>query len=216
MINHIKYKPKFIIFDWDNTLVDSWPLIQESFNHTASILGLKTFSKIEVINQVGYAIRSSFPNIFGDLASKAQEIYTEYYVANYMARLKLLPYAHEILHYLTNLKIPLFIVSNKKGASVRRETKALNINQYFSNIIGSLDTNYDKPNIAPVIKALESHSYNEADTKNILFIGDSLVDYECAQNLGMQSILVNSSSETKVKAAKAKIISDLAELKALI
>lgn len=32
-------KPKAIIFDWDNTLVDSWPVIQHAIDHTMVEMG---------------------------------------------------------------------------------------------------------------------------------------------------------------------------------
>lgn len=216
MRENCKYKPKAIIFDWDNTLVDSWPVIQKSFNQTALSLGFAEFNLSEVKIKVGYALRHSFPMIFGDLAEKAQKTYREFYNINKEDSLKLLPFAQELLIYLKELNIKMFIVSNKIGDSVRKETKSLNINHYFQNIIGSLDTNFDKPNTAPVKLALENYKYQEADKKNILFIGDSLADYECAENIGFKSILVHSDTETKTKAKNAHIMNNLQELKALI
>ncbi len=41
MQENCKYKPKAIIFDWDNTLVDSWPVIEQSLNQTAQALNYK-------------------------------------------------------------------------------------------------------------------------------------------------------------------------------
>lgn len=111
-------------------------------------------------------------------------------------------------------EITLFVVSNKIGDSLKKEIDLLNLTHFFNNIVGSLDTNFDNPHIAPVNLALKNYSYN--DKENILFIGDSLADYQCAQNLGFKSILVHTEAETIDNANNALILDNLSELKAII
>ena len=45
-------KPKAIIFDWDNTLVDTWPLIHQAINITLEKMGKKKFSLEQVQNEI--------------------------------------------------------------------------------------------------------------------------------------------------------------------
>jgi phosphoglycolate phosphatase len=216
MQENCKYKPKAIIFDWDNTLVDSWPVIEQSFNQTAQALNYKDLTIKDMKIRMGHALRHSFPEIFGDLAAKAQRIYREFYYQNRESKLRLLPHAQDILTYLRESKITLFVVSNKIGDSLRKEIDLLNLTHFFDNIVGSLDTNFDKPHIAPVNLALKNYSYNDNDKENILFVGDSLADYQCAQNIGFKSILVHTEAETRSNANNALILDNLSELKAII
>ncbi len=71
------------------------------------------------------------------------------------SKLRLLPHAQDILTYLRESEITLFVVSNKIGDSLRKEIDLLNLTHFFDNIVGSLDTNFDKPHIAPVNLALK-------------------------------------------------------------
>jgi len=207
---NIKQKPNAIIFDWDNTLADSWPVIEKSYNQTAHEMGYPDFSMDEVKYKIGYALRHSFPKIFGDQADLAMETYRKHYYKNRENNLKLLPHASELILHLTEKEIPLFIVSNKIGTSLRDETEILKVNHYFRNIIGSLDTDHDKPHTAPVELVLENHDYSDSD--EILFIGDSIVDYECAKNVGFTPIIVHADDNVKKQASDAHIYDSLAEL----
>ena len=59
-------KPKAVIFDWDNTLVDTWPLIHRAINTTMNAMGKEEWSLQKVKDTVHKSMRESFPGIFGD------------------------------------------------------------------------------------------------------------------------------------------------------
>ena len=76
MINPIvKFSPKAILFDWDNTLVNNWDPIIISYNETLKSLGLKKLSKEETLKNAKYSLRETFPNLFKDDWKKAREIF---------------------------------------------------------------------------------------------------------------------------------------------
>ncbi len=58
-------KPKAVIFDWDNTLVDTWPLIQAAIDATMRATGREEWGLEKVRNNVHKSMRESFPKIFG-------------------------------------------------------------------------------------------------------------------------------------------------------
>ena len=68
-------KPKAIVFDWDNTLVDTWPLIQHSIDTTMTSMGREPWGLERVRDNVHKSMRESFPEIFGSDWEKAGEIY---------------------------------------------------------------------------------------------------------------------------------------------
>ncbi|HLD76781.1 MAG TPA: HAD hydrolase-like protein, partial [Rickettsiales bacterium] len=84
-------KPKAIIFDWDNTLVDTWPLIHAAINATMIAMKKEEWSLKKVQDNIHKAMRDSFPEIFGDNWQEAGEIYVNTYRSINLDRLKFLP-----------------------------------------------------------------------------------------------------------------------------
>ena len=72
-------KPKAIVFDWDNTLVDTWPVIHLAINQTMQAMQKPQISLEEVRNTVHKSMRESFPSIFGNNWQEAGEIYKQCY-----------------------------------------------------------------------------------------------------------------------------------------
>ena len=61
----IKKKPNVIIFDWDNTLVDTWPVIADSLNTALCAFNKKPWTLEQVKANVRHSLRNSFPTLFG-------------------------------------------------------------------------------------------------------------------------------------------------------
>ena len=56
--------PRAILFDWDNTLVDSWPTILDALNTTFEAFDMAPWSMIEARERVRHSMRDSFPKLF--------------------------------------------------------------------------------------------------------------------------------------------------------
>src|ERR1700722_19963829 len=67
--------PRALIFDWDNTLVDSWPAIAEAINMTRETFGLPVWSLDEIKLNCTRAARDSFPEWFGKDWEEAYKFY---------------------------------------------------------------------------------------------------------------------------------------------
>ena len=83
--------PKAIIFDWDNTLVDTWPVIHEALNKTFAQMGHKPWTIDMVKQKVARSMRDSFPDVFGKDWQEATEICQQSFRAIHLQRLKALP-----------------------------------------------------------------------------------------------------------------------------
>ncbi len=185
-------KPKAIIFDWDNTLVDTWPLIQRAINSTMVAMNKEEWSLKKVKDTVHKSMRESFPEIFGDNWQKAGDIYRNSYRSIHLDELTLLPSALKLINKLCEKNILQMIVSNKIGVTLRKETKKLNLADKFFSIIGSMDADFDKPNRAPFDLALSASGLTEQD--HIWFIGDTVADIECAYDTNCQPIIFGYDS----------------------
>ncbi len=181
-------RPQAILFDWDNTLVDSWATIHEALNLCMSAMGKAPWSLAETRERVRLSLRESFPIHFGERWEEAREVYLESFRAIHLERLAPLPGRDEMLRGLAAEGIYLGVVSNKTGALLRLETAQIGWSAYFGNVVGAGDASADKPDAAPVRLALASSGVEPGAA--VWFVGDTGVDMECANNSGCVPILL--------------------------
>ena len=135
--------------DWDNTLVDSWPIIHDALNTTFRAFGLRPWTLSETRQKVRHSMRDTFPKLFGDRWEVAGEVFYKHYGAIHAKKLEPTNGAEEMLHGLSVVGIYLGIVSNKKGDFLRTEAAHLGWDQYFGGIVGANDAKNDKPVAGP-------------------------------------------------------------------
>jgi phosphoglycolate phosphatase len=175
-------KPKAILFDWDNTLVNTWPVIHEALNKTFTELGHEPWPMDKVKERVARSMRDSFPTIFGENWQGAGESYQRNFRAIHLERLQALEGAEATLQFLRKQPLYIAIVSNKKGINLRKEVLHIGWGKYFDKVIGADDTPRDKPAPDPVIEALKGSGIEAGP--DVWFVGDSPVDMECAHATG--------------------------------
>jgi phosphoglycolate phosphatase len=198
-------KPKAIIFDWDNTLVNTWPLIQEAIDETMIKMDRKPWGLEKVRDNVHKSMRESFPEIFGDDWQKAGEIYKNAYRSTHLDKIKLLPNALNLINAISEANILQFVVSNKIGVTLRKEVAKIGIDQKFFSLVGAGDAYYDKPSTEPIDLALLG---TDLDPKKdeIWLIGDTIADVECAYNSGCRPIVFGDANGGFSKTIATKIL----------
>jgi phosphoglycolate phosphatase len=182
--------PRAILFDWDNTLVDSWLTIHEALNHVMAAMDKPLWSLAETRARVRLSLRESFPLHFGDRWEEARGIYLDRFRAIHLERLIPLPGCAEMVAALAAEGIFLGVVSNKTGALLRLEAERLGWSDYFGRLVGAGDATADKPDPAPVRLALEPSGVEPGG--DVWFVGDTGVDIECAANAGCVSVLLGN------------------------
>ncbi len=181
-------RPRAVIFDWDNTLVDSWVCIQESYNMTFRHFGMAEWSLDETQARVAASMRDSFPAMFGERWLEARDVFTASFEAIHMEHLRPLPGAAEMLQGLRDVGLVLAVVSNKRGTFLRKEAEAMGWGPFFAHLIGADDAEVDKPDAAPVRLALASTGISPGP--DVWFVGDSPIDMQCAVNSGCIPVLL--------------------------
>lgn len=191
-------RPDAILFDWDNTLVDSWPTIQAAMNLTLEEFGQERWDMAQTQSRVARSLRDSFPGLFGDQWEKAGERFYAHFNAIHLEKLTPLPFALELLDALKESGIFLGVVSNKNGDFLRTEIAHLDWSHFFGGIVGATDAPADKPAADPVHMALAGGK-DKADRDSVApqhqslwFVGDSVVDIACARNVGATAILIGN------------------------
>lgn len=181
-------RPSAILFDWDNTLVDSWGCIQHAMNETLLSMGHPTWDLDEIKSRVARSLKDSFPELFGERWLEARDIFYRSFAAIHLERLQPLPGAAETLQRLRAAGIPLGVVSNKSGPFIRKEAEFLAWQGYFDRLVGAGDAAEDKPSPLPVQLVLETMRLPAAES--VWFIGDAAIDMQCARNAGLSPILL--------------------------
>lgn len=191
-------KPDAVIFDWDDTIVDTWQVVRSAINETLEAFGHAPWSEDEARKRIGPPARILFSGLFGeDKWQDADKIYIESYKANISAHIRLHDGVRETLEALKAAGIPMAVVSTKRGPLLRTEALQLGLDIYFSRLVGAGDAPADKPDAQSVYFALEGISVSTL--KTVLFIGDSATDMLTAANAGCTGVLI----ETKPPAESA-------------
>ena len=180
-------KPDAILFDWDNTLVDTWPVIHAALAECFTAMGHPVWSMETVKTEVKQSLRDAFPQLFGDRWQEAGDHYQRAYRSRNLRDLAALPDAELLLIALAKTGIPLGLISNKKGPTLREEVAHLGWSDYFQVMIGSGDATEDKPHPAPYHLARQQLSLPENPA--LWFIGDTDVDIALANATGMVPLL---------------------------
>ena len=179
--------PKAVIFDWDNTLVNTWPIIHKALVETFNHYGLEAWTLEETRRRVKHSLRDSFPKLFGEKWEEAGKYYQKSYQSCHLQELESLPETEAVLKFLQEKGVYTVVVSNKKGPNLRKEVEHIGWNPYFRTLVGSDDAANDKPHADPVTMALAGSGIEAG--ADVWFVGDTTIDLECAKNTGCVPVL---------------------------
>src|ERR1051325_8954562 len=113
-------RPRAILFDWDNTLVDTWATIHDALNFLMRAMERPEWSLADTKEKVRLSLREAFPMHFGERWEEARDIYLERFRSIHLERLTPLPGREAMLRGLVAQGIFLGVVSNKTGELLRR------------------------------------------------------------------------------------------------
>jgi len=179
-------KPRAILFDWDNTLVDTWPIIHAALNMTLRYMEHPEWSLEKVRANVKKSMRESFPEMFGDRWEEASKHFQTSYRSLHLQELTALKGCEQMLAAIPD-DVFVGVVSNKVGSTLRMEIPALGWEKYFDIAIGATDAARDKPHADPALLALKDSGI--APGPDVWFVGDTSADLGCAENAGLSAIL---------------------------
>lgn len=189
-------RPRAVIFDWDNTLVNTWPVIHQAMVSTFTEMGHTPWTLEQTRERVRHSMRDAFPELFGERWEEAGRVYQQHYLRHHLTALEPLPLAEEVLRRIAGYGLLCVLVSNKKGPTLRKEVEQMGWGAFFHSVVGADDAARDKPHADPVHMALEATHIQPG--KDVWFVGDSDVDLECAQNTGCTPILYGELAKDHV------------------
>ena len=206
--------PKAIIFDWDNTLVDSFPAIHGALVATLIAMGHAPWSYEETRARARRSLRDSFPELFGARWEEARDHFYRHFADHHMRDLRPITGSQALLEALAGAGCPMGIVSNKMGSYLRAEIEALGWSRYFLRAVGAQDAASDKPH--PECVALVLAAAGLAAAPDIWLVGDTALDMECAHAAGVTAVLVGDTGDDVARHPPAHRVGSLPELENLI
>ncbi len=179
------------MFDLDGTLVDTMGDIAASANRVLEDFGLDTLPVDAYRSRVGWGLRRTLeltlPEGMLDRLDEAAKLHLEYYRAA-PADLTV-PYGgiSELLEDLKNRGLRIFVYTNKDEVTARKVTDSLFPSGTFEKVIGARPGVPLKPDPEAAASAV---SITGLKAGEILYIGDSEVDMETAESVGMDALAV--------------------------
>jgi phosphoglycolate phosphatase len=182
--------PRALVFDWDNTLVDSWATIHEALVLTFTAMGHTPWTLDETKARVRHSLRDAFPALFGARWEEARELYLDRFTAIHLARMTPITGVPELLEEISAAGLYAAVLSNKTGRILRREVEHLGWSAYFARLVGAGDASADKPDPAAMAMALEGTRHAGAE---VWYVGDTALDMECAARAGCVGVFLGEA-----------------------
>lgn len=187
-MNNIMSNFKYIFFDLDGTLIDTIPLILESFDYTFIKHFGETRPQEETISYIGIPLIKHLREIYPGHEDDLIKTYREYNERRHDSCTAVFIGIYTLIKELYEQGFVLGVVTSKKRDLAVRGLKLFNLYDYFLFVNGSEDSEKHKPNGDPLIKAMEKAK--AINKEEVLYVGDSPLDILCAKDAGVKSAAV--------------------------
>ena len=180
---------KYILFDFDGTLVNTNDVIIASWQHTyRTYLGHE--APVEHITAcfgepLLLTMAREFPNVPPEASA---EVYRNYQKEHADQLVTIFPGVKEMLQDLKEKGYVLGIVTSRTRESALRYMDMLGITSLFDDMVTCDDTTVHKPNPEPLLLGMAKLG---ASPEESVMIGDSPFDIKCANNAGVRAVMVD-------------------------
>lgn len=197
-------EPCGIIFDLDGTLIDTLEDIAASVNEVLSMLGKGALSRERIRSYVGEGLANLLQQVTGvedaDATAGLVNRYRPIYRRRMFDHTRIYPGLDVVLDRLAMDGHPFAVLSNKTHEFVLPCVEQLLGRWKWVEVRGVQPGVPRKPDPQ---QALEIAAKMQRDPANVVFVGDSAIDVQTAQNAGMCSIGVTWGYRDRAELAAA-------------
>ena len=205
-------KYKLYLFDLDGTLLDSDPMLVETFHYL-----YKKFKPADYVIDEEKIKTFSGPQIRDTLAKEFPETDQEIVFQewrresrkNYPNFTKLFPGAYALLSTLVEKKIPTAIITNKHRFAYDEAMPAFGIDKLNIYSVCADEAGGLKPAPDGIFQCMKH--FGITNKKDVLYIGDSVFDYNTSKNAGVDFGLVSWTPRELPKNAEISVKIDTFE-----
>ena len=203
------------IFDFDYTLADATEPVVGSFLYALEKMNLQKSSRQDIINTIGIPIGESYTILTGDDSEEGIELFKKYQKEKSdeitVPNTVFIGDAKEVLQILKNRGKKIGIVSSRWGQRINDIFENLNSRELIDFIIGTEHVENYKPNPEGLFKMIDM-----IDAKNPLYIGDSYIDAQAAQNAKIDFVGVTTGTTSREKLESYPHVTVLDNLKDIL
>lgn len=193
---------KGVIFDLDETLVDSLDAIKTALSYTIDKFKIETDLEKTFIEMMHWPLTTSFEKLFPGVNLKdLVVVFREKYYSIYKEMTPVKDGMRDLLINLSESGIKLSVATNKHGPYARELISHLGIDDHFCTVIGADDVKNPKPSPDMIDAALAKMDTKKEET---VFVGDSIVDVETAKNSEIDIYCLAQSISTPEELAEKR------------
>lgn len=202
-----------IIWDWNGTLLNDLDFCISIINKLLQKRNLTLLNQSSYRNIFSFPVKDYYAAIGFDFSKEDFSIPAQEFIDLYDAGVKncvLHNSAIEVLTHFRNRGKRQFVVSAMKQNMLEQTLKQNNIFNFFEGIVG-LDNHYAVSKIESGVQLLSKFNIEK---ENATIIGDTIHDFEVAENLGIKCILIadGHQSENRLRQTGANIIPSLKKI----
>jgi phosphoglycolate phosphatase len=204
---------QFIFWDWNGTLLNDTATCLSTMNDMLLRRGMPTLS-LDLYKEVfGFPVVDYYKKIGFNFDKESFEFLSVEFIDAYNAALgsaQLALGAKTVIKYFIRLGKRNVIISAMKQDMLLQSVREKGLESYFTDILG-IDTIYASSKSSLAINFVKKHKILPEE---VLFIGDTTHDYEVANEIGCQCILIADGHQTqeRLKATGAVVIGKLTDL----
>lgn len=203
-------KKKMVVFDLDGTLLNTLRDINSALNYGLSLYSIQPLSLIETRSLIGRGLRNATESavlksgvrIEEEELTLMYEMIISYYNNHPSPYSSFYPGIEELLKRAEESGLKIAILSNKKDEIVQKIVKEKLSSFTFSSVLGQSNRFPLKPNPTSLFYIIEKENLKKED---VVYIGDSEVDYTLSKNANVDSIIVSYGFRNREELEKSGI-----------
>lgn len=206
-------KYKHVIWDWNGTLMNDVDLCVELINQLLVPRGLKTLTREDYRNIFTVPVRDYYIKVGFDFSKESFEYLGMLWIDGYEERkfeCGLYDGITNILERINKLGIGQSILSAYAQPTLDLMVEHYDIKKYFTHVVG-LDNIYAAGKIHLGIDLMKRLGNGKGET---LIIGDMIHDFEVAQEIGADCILLASGHQSyeRLVSTGAKVVESVEQI----
>ncbi|NQV41288.1 MAG: HAD family hydrolase [Candidatus Marinimicrobia bacterium] len=204
---------KHIMWDWNGTLLNDSQMAVMVINETLSKRNMPTISHDHYQKIFGFPVIDYYRRLGFDFVDESFEVVGTEFIDGYEQHkfdVSLHVGAEEVLRKLSSLRVSHSILSAYKQNTLDELVAHFGLTNQFLKIVG-LDNHYAH---SKVDNAKEWMFELAHDPSDVLFVGDTAHDYEVAEAIGVDCVLIPGGHQTRevLENTGARVLDGLSDI----
>jgi phosphoglycolate phosphatase len=191
-------KYKHVIWDWNGTILDDVELSIDLVNELLAEENLHTLTLEEYRSYFTIPVRNYYEAVGFDFSKESFEVVGKRWMDEYERRkftCRLYSDVENVISRINSMGIEQSILSAYSQHTLEQMIEYYNLTKYFTHIVG-LDNIYAASKVEQGIDLMNKLGHNKGE---VLFVGDTLHDYEVACEIGADCALITCGHQSEEK-----------------